>query len=146
MENLNQKLLKVFIAFIVSEIANHDPFSIAKIFQKVDSDVILLSDFFEKEYPLEKLFKISDAILSEDEYIKRVLLRSNIEEWFNNMNELELYDFKKNALVFMLDVLDAPVDVKYAILKDLSEKNASRFFEQIYDVFTKKNAYFNMYA
>jgi len=154
MESINEKLLKVFIAFDITKITDGDPIGIAKIFQKIDHDVILLSDFFEKEYSLKELFNIyGDILLEEEEVktisyenenIKRALTRTMVDEWFISLNKCELYQLEKNALIIMLESLDAPAGVRHTILKDLSEENASRFFEQVYEVFAKRNAYFSI--
>jgi len=137
MESLNQKLLKVLIASNIVRITDNDPYRIMEILQKIDPDVILLTVFFEKEYSIEELFKINDAILSEDKNIKREIT----EERFNNMTKQDLYKLKEDALTFMIDALGTSIRFKYAIVKNLNEENIDRFFEQIYNVFTTRYAY-----
>jgi len=137
MESLNQKLLKVLIASNIVRITDNDTYRIMEILQKIDPDVILLTVFFEKEYSIEELFKINDAILSEDKNIKREIT----EERFNNMTKQDLYKLKEDALTFMIDALGTSIRFKYAIVKNLNEENIDRFFEQIYNVFTTRYAY-----
>jgi len=135
MESLNQKLLKVFITSNIIRITNNDPYRIMEILQSIDPDIILLTVLFEKEYSLDELFQICDAIFMEDNKDNKSV------EWFNNISKQELYDLKKDNVIFMIESLGASIRFKHAILNNLNEKNIDNFFEQIYNVFTKRYAY-----